>query len=97
MTKVIIIGLFLTILIMNFYFRVKVLKVYKRLANSRVEFTPAQLLNRQKLVREVLPNFPEYKEDILLFANLVKRSLGMMLGMILIIIVVAFTINSLQS
>lgn len=73
----IIIGLFVAMLFLNVYFRVKVLKSYKRLIQNRVEFGAAHLFNRQKMEKEILPKYPHMKQDILDFSNHIQYSIKM--------------------
>ncbi|MEZ4982255.1 MAG: hypothetical protein R2769_11850 [Saprospiraceae bacterium] len=44
----IVIGLFVAMLFVNVYFRVKVLKTYKVLVKNRVEFGAAHIFNKKK-------------------------------------------------
>ena len=57
--------MFCGILFLNVYFRVKVLKLYKKLVQNRVEFKPVHFVNQKRLEEEILPQYPEHKDDIL--------------------------------
>ena len=48
----IVIGLFVAMLFVNVYFRVKVLKSYRKLIKARVEFGAAHLFNKEKNKQE---------------------------------------------
>ena len=85
-----IIGLFLAILFLNVYFRVKVLKVYRKLVQNRVEFKATDIFNKKKLEEEVLPKYPQFKDDIVTFANHIKFSVWC--GSVLILLITAFSI-----
>ena len=71
------IGLFVAMLFVNVYFRAKVLKTYKRLVQNRVEFGAAHLFNRKKMEAEVLPKYPNMRQDILDFSNHMQYSIKM--------------------
>jgi hypothetical protein len=58
----IVVGLFVAMLFLNLYFRVRVLRVYKKLVENRVEFGAAHLFNAQKMEEEILPRYPEQRE-----------------------------------
>jgi len=73
----VIIALFVAMLFLNVYFRVKVLKTYKRLVQNRVEFGAAHVFNRKKLEAEVLPKYPNQRQDILDFSNHMQYSIKM--------------------
>jgi hypothetical protein len=77
-----IIGLFAAMLFLNVYFRMKVLKTYKRLVQNRVEFGAAHLFNRKKMEVEILPKYPKAKQDILDFSRHIRHSIKIALGLI---------------
>ena len=81
----VIISLFLTLLFLNIYFRVKVLKVYKKLVQNQVEFNISQVMDRQKLEVEVLSKYPNQSEDILAFARHIRTSVN--IGVILVVLI----------
>ncbi|MEY3052190.1 MAG: hypothetical protein RLY31_1975 [Bacteroidota bacterium] len=79
------IGLFVALLFLNVYFRVKVLKSYKRLVQHRVEFGAAHVFNRRRLEQEVLPRYPSMRQDILDFSSHLQRSVRMASVLLLLI------------
>ncbi len=70
-------GLFAAMLFLNIYFRVKVLKSYKRLVQQEVEFKAVHVFNRSRLEQEILPRYPQAKADIEQFVNHLRRSIRM--------------------
>lgn len=83
-----IIGLFIGMLFLNIYFRVKVLKTYKRLVQNRVEFGAAHVFNREKMESEVISKYPHMRQDILDFSNHMQYSIRM--ATVLIVLITAF-------
>ena len=83
-----IIGLFVAMLFLNVYFRVKVLKSYKKLVQQRVEFGVKDILNKQKIEQEVIPKYPHAAKDIREFTNHIRYSVKM--GSVLIVLITAF-------
>lgn len=83
--KILIGTLFLGLLVMNFYFRRKVSKSYRVLVKNNVEFGSRHILNRQKLEDEILPNYPDQKDDILQFVTLLNQSIR--IGFILVVLI----------
>lgn len=81
----IVISSFLALLVLNVYFRVKVMKVYKRLVQNRVDFQVNQLFNADRLQKEVLSKYPKHKDDILEFANHIRNS--MKIGIVLVALI----------
>lgn len=73
----IVIGLFAAMLFVNVYFRVKVLKAYRKLVENRVEFGAAHLFNRQKMEEDIYPRYPHMKADIDLFTRHMRYSIKM--------------------
>ncbi len=84
----IIIGLFVAMLFVNVYFRVKVLKNYKVLVQNKVEFGAAHLFSREKLETEILPKYPHLKTEIESFIANMRYSLRM--ASVLILLITAF-------
>lgn len=82
---IIVIALFIAMLFLNVYFRVKVFKVYKRLVDNRVEFGAAHLFNDEKMQQEVLSVYPEHEADIRTFVNYMRYSIKMATVLIFLI------------
>ena len=85
---VLVIALVVALLVVNIYFRVKVMKHYKKLLKAKVEFDLSHVLNRKKLEEEVIPKYPESKEDIYAFVNHLKFSAR--IGMTLFVLISFF-------
>ncbi len=90
-----IIGIFVALLFLNVYFRVKVFKVYKTLVQNRVEFDSSHVFNKTKLEREVLPKYPNSKADILLFIGHIKNSILIAIVLILLITLMGVILKNL--
>ena len=73
----IVISLFVAMLFLNIYFRVKVLKSYKKLVQNKVEFGAKHVFSKQKMAEEILPRYPQMKEEILTFASHIQYSMKM--------------------
>ncbi|MEZ4920676.1 MAG: hypothetical protein R2792_16365 [Saprospiraceae bacterium] len=84
----IVIGLFVALLFVNLYFRAKVLKVYGVLVRNKVQFGAAHIFNRQKLEEEILPKYPQFKNEIESFIRHMRYSIRM--ASILIVVITLF-------
>ncbi len=73
----IVIGLFVAMLFLNLYFRIRVLKVYKKLVQNRVEFGAAHFFNQQKMEEEIYPKYPAARADIETFVRHMRYSIKM--------------------
>jgi len=73
----IVIGLFIAMLFVNVYFRVRVLKVYKKLIQNEVEFGADHIFNPKKMETEIYPKYPQHEEDIRTFVNHMRYSIKM--------------------
>ena len=69
-------SIFLVLLVVNLYFRIKILKIYQRLVQGEVDFPPSYVLNKQKLTEDIIPKYPDYKDDILGLHKHLRISLG---------------------
>jgi len=68
-------GLFAALLFVNVYFRVKVMKSYKKLVQNQVQFGAAHIFSKAKMEREILPQYPDNKEAILTFVRQIHYSI----------------------
>ncbi|CAH1000750.1 hypothetical protein LEM8419_01866 [Neolewinella maritima] len=82
---VVIVALFLAMLFVNLYFRAKVLRAYRVLVQTDVDFTAAQILNRQRMEEEVVPAYPQQAQAIRDFGNYLRRSIRMATVLLLLI------------
>ncbi len=73
----IIVGLFIAMLFLNLYFRMKVLKVYRILVENKVEFDASHLFNKEKMALEVIAKHPAQRNEILQFVRYLQYSIQM--------------------
>ena len=74
---VVCIGAFAALFLTVVFFRFRVLNAYQALIRNRVQFEKAHVFDRQKLEAEILPKYPEQKENILKFVNGIHFSIKM--------------------
>lgn len=84
----IVIGLFVAMLFLNVYFRIKVLKSYKKLVQNEVEFGAKHVFNNKRMEEEIFPRYPHMKDEIATFASHIKYSIRM--ATVLIALITAF-------
>ncbi|MEL6638908.1 MAG: hypothetical protein AAFW73_09140 [Bacteroidota bacterium] len=80
-----IIGLFVAMLFLNLYFRMKVLRVYRVLVKNRVEFGASHILNPRKMEQEIYPRYPQQRENIALFVRHIRYSTQMAIVLVVLI------------
>lgn len=80
-----VIGLFVAMLFLNVYFRVKVIRSYRTLLRNKVEFGAVHVFNKRKLEEEVLPYYPEFRTEIETFVNHLRYSTRMATVLLLLI------------
>lgn len=78
---------FVLLLLLNIFIRVRVLGLYRKLVNHHVDFEPAHFFNPNRLNKEILPRYPEHKDDIVKFVGLVRFSMTMA-SIILVLIII---------
>jgi len=83
-----VISLFVALLFVNLYFRAKVLKSYRRLVRNRVQFDAKDIMNRQRVIDDIVPLYPEHEEDIMSFVDHIRFSVR--IAMILIVLITIF-------
>lgn len=89
-----IIALFVGLFFVQMYFRFRVLKVYQRLTRNQVQFEAKHIFSKRKLEEEVLPRYPEHREDILRFVKEMQLSVTFASIFIVLIFIVGFIIRS---
>jgi hypothetical protein len=80
-----IIGFFISLLFLNVYIRVKVLKLYKVLVQNKVQFDSSHFFNKEKMEEEVLSRYPAFREEILGFTGHIKKSIAIAVVLIVLI------------
>lgn|SRR5210317_553751 len=71
----VVIALFAAMLFINIYFRIKVIKHFRNITKAGVEFGAKHVFNQTKLESEVIPRYPESKNDILAFSKHLKMAM----------------------
>ena len=62
--------------------------------NNEVQFDTSHIMNSRKMEEEVLPKYPEHKDDILKFVNEMKFSLQIATLLIVLILIAGFILRS---
>jgi hypothetical protein len=71
----IVIGLVFVMLCANIYFRVTVMKAYKKLVQNDVDFKGIHFFDAKRMEEEVLPLYPQHQDDILTFVKNMRYSM----------------------
>lgn len=79
------ISLMAALLFVNLYFRMRVLKLYRKLTSNRIEFSVSDIFDREAMERDVLPQYPDHQDDINAFVNHIRFSVRCAMAMIVII------------
>ena len=80
MEKILLFGViaaFAAMLFLNVYFRVKVFKNYRELVRNRVQFTASHLFNRERMEKEIIPQYPHMRGEIETFSRNLRYSIRM--------------------
>lgn len=77
--------LFIAMLFLNIYFRVKVFGSYKRLVKQRVEFSASHVLDKEKMRKEVYSRYPQMQEEIETFVRHLRFSVRLAIVLIVLI------------
>lgn len=85
---IIIIAIFIALLFLNIFFRVKVLKYYKILVQNRVQFDAKWIFDKKKMETEVLAKNPTFATEINAFASNIRKSVK--IASILVVLITIF-------
>lgn len=80
--------MFVGLFVINIYFRAKVMKAYKYLIQNNIKFSATDILSKSKMENNVLPRYPKHKAEIQNFVDLMKRSLLLSLGVVILILAI---------
>jgi hypothetical protein len=89
-----VIGIFFILVMLQFYFRIRVIKVYKKLVQNKVQFDTSHIFSKKKMESEVLTRYPEHKEDILKFVHEMRFSLQVASVLIILIFIAGYILRS---
>jgi len=89
------IGIFVALLFLNIYVRVKVLKFYKVLVQNQVQFDSSHFFNKSKMETEVLNRYPSFRREILGFTGHIKTSVAIAVILIIIITLAGYILKQL--
>ncbi|MBU6168168.1 MAG: hypothetical protein KGQ86_03955 [Bacteroidetes bacterium] len=82
---IIITALFLSMLFLSFYFRIKVLNNYQILVRHKVAFEAMDIFNPGKLEKEVIPKYPDQAQAIRDFSRYIRLAIKMASVLIVLI------------
>jgi len=82
-------SLFIVLLFLNLYFRIKLLKTYRKLMEGEVEFPTSMIFKTRQLKEEIVPKYPEYEEEIISFS----RHLNISIRIAFVVFVIALFIG----
>ncbi len=83
-----VIGLFVAMLFLNIYFRVKVLQDYRTLSSNKIDFSAKHIFEKGKMKEEIVPKHPEFEVELLRFSSHLRYSIRM--ATVLIILITLF-------
>jgi uncharacterized radical SAM superfamily protein len=86
-------GLFIALLFLNIFFRVKVIKVYKNLIKNRVEFNSMDIFKPESSMKEVYSKFPASVSDIKSFIHYIRLSVGIAILIVLCITLLGLVLH----
>ena len=73
----IVIALFVAMLFLNIYFRVRVMRAYRELVKARVDFSAKQIFSSRLIEEELVPQYPAHAQQIRDFSSFLIRSIRM--------------------
>lgn len=80
-----IVFLFVLLLGVNVYFRIKVIRAFNVLKKQRIQFDASLVFQKERLKNEVLVKYPRQAEAIQTFARYLKYSISMAIVLIALI------------
>ena len=78
---------FTVLFLLNLFFRVKVIKSYRKLSKNGVEFESSAIFSAPKM-KEVILTYPEYEADLLQFSKYLRYTV--LMASVFIVITIIF-------
>lgn len=85
-------GLFLVLLGVNFYFKKQILTSYKYLYRNQVAFEFRHIKDVDLLEKEVITKYPQHADEIRRFVFGIRRAFSYILGLLLLLLVLAWAV-----
>lgn len=82
------------LLVTNIYYRIKVLKLSRKLTRSKIEISPKMLFQPGSETEDLLKRFPGHREDIRLLAKYMKQSMQTFIVLLVAILLIAWFFNN---
>jgi hypothetical protein len=80
-----IIVLFVLLLFVNIYFRLKVIRAFRKLKDNKINFDASNLFDSGKLSEIMSKNPPEIRQSIADFSKYLRYSISMVIALIVLI------------
>ena len=80
-----IIASFVLLLFVNIYFRLKVIGAFRKLKDSKINFNPSYIFDKNKMNAILQSNPPELRQSILDFSRYLRYSISMVIALIALI------------
>jgi hypothetical protein len=90
-----IIGIFISLLFLNLYFRIKVFGLYKILVRERIEFGARHFFNQERMEHEVLRRYPGFRNEIIQFTSQIKFSIFIAVLLVMLITIAGSILKQL--
>jgi len=92
MIRNMIIGLFVTLVCLNLYFRYKLMPIFKVLHKNKVPMNATYIFNTSRMEKELIPHYPKFEKEIRLLASRIRRSIVLALSIVLTITALGITL-----
>lgn len=70
------------------------MKYYKEMVQYRIDFDPMAVFSHKRLEEEVFAKYPQHKALIQSFVYNIKLSVGIAVGLILLLVITALILNA---
>ena len=89
-----VIRLFVALLFLQLYFRIRVVKLYRKLVRNEIQFESKHIFSKRKMEEEILPKYPEHRDDIVKFVNEMRFSIQIASLLIVLIMIAGLILRT---
>lgn len=89
-----VVGLVGALLIVNFVFRARLLKLYRILVNARVDFQAKHIFDKSLMEKEIISKHPNMAKELRSFSQQIRNSIYIAAAIVVLITVLATVLSN---
>ncbi len=89
-----VVGLVAALLVVNIFFRARLLKLYRILVNARVDFEAKHIFNKSLMEEEIITKHPNMAKELRSFSQQIRNSIYIAAAIVLLITILGAVLSN---